>query len=497
MRMMRLLAGLFLAVTMTASVFAEETGPVYIIRIDDGTLGGEGMIDYWLVRFLDRHLKAAEQAKAKAVIFDIETNGGLVNAAFKASETILDSKIRTIAFVDYRAISAGALITLACREIYMLSGSKMGAALPIVMSPEGGLQETPAKEEEKMIRIVSQAFKATAEKAGHNTALAMAMVDPSLEVVEAEIDGKREILTRDDFTKRYTTAKNAIETGVVVKSGELFAPTTSDAVTYGLAKGEVNSLDELIKVLGFQNDTIVHVKAGWLDNTARFLAGPIVSALLILIAIIGIGVELKTPGFGAGGAMFILALGLYLWGKFFAGAATPFEIALFFVGLILLAIELFLIPGFGVTGITGVALILGSLILTALPPDIFRLGTPVAPMPEVGVATGILSVIVPLAIGFILLLLIISTADKLPIASRLVLEKSSEAALGETPSAEHFTAAQLVGKTGKALTMLRPAGRAEIDGHAVDVVTNGDYIPEGTAVKVSEVTGNRIVVERA
>ncbi|MBN1809164.1 MAG: hypothetical protein JW909_08850 [Planctomycetes bacterium] len=493
------IAAAILAAALTLAVAADagENVPVYLVRIDDGALGADGMIDYWLVRFLGRTVKEAKNAGAEVIILEIETNGGMSNAALRIAGDLGDSGLRTIAFVRNRAFSAGALITYACQEIYVQEGSSMGGATPYLPNPQGGVIELPKAIEEKNIRSFVSAFRSTAKRNGHNEALAAAMVDPELEVVEAEIDGERRILLRREFREEYLNNRDVREISVVVKAGEIFVPTASDAVRYGIARGQVKSRDELLAVLAFTENRIVEVRAGWLDNAARFLASPFASGLIILLAVIGLGVELKTPGFGAGGSIFILSLCVFLWTKFLAGTATPLEIALFFVGVALLAVELLLIPGFGVVGIAGIVVMVGSLILTALGPDTFSLGgAPSIPMPSSSPLPDIASVAIPMALGVVIILILVSTMDKLPFARKLVLAEESNAALAGAAPSEDGTTVQ-PGAAGRARTPLRPAGRAEIAGRVVDVVTNGGFIGEGAEIVVLEISGNRIVVQEA
>lgn len=476
----------------------QASGPVVVIRIDDGVLGSGGMIDNWLARFIERKLASAKSMGAKAVIFEIDTGGGQVGAALEVCEKIVKVEVPTAAFIRNKAYSAGALLALSCKKIYMEPTAVIGAAFPYQMGPQG-VMEVPEKVEEKFVRSVDAKFKAVAEAVGHSTALAQAMVDPKYEVIWAEVDGERRIVLREEFQALLVEENHetVVEVGTPINpAGEILVLTAKGAAELGLAEGVVKSQAEVVQALGFEGAAVEPMQADWAEELARVIAGPLLSGLLIMLAIVGLAVELKTPGFGVGGAVFVIALSLFFWGQFVAGAADALDILLFLAGFVLLAIELLLIPGFGVIGISGLVLMGASLILTYVPSSFWGFDFEENPWRLQALWGGLTALVIPVTAGILIDFIIIAKAESLPFLKRFVLSTQSDAAL--IPAAASGQAAvTLVGREGAATTDLRPAGRAEIDGEPFDVVTEGDFIEAGVRVRVVKVEATRIIVEEA
>ncbi len=411
----------------------------------------EGIIDLGLAPFVQRVINEAMEAGAAAVILDINTFGGRVDAAVQIRDALLNARIRTVAFVNKRAISAGALISLAAENIVMASGGTIGAATP-VHAGQPGAEAQPASE--KTVSYVRKEFRATAESRNRPLLIAEAMVDP-----DVVIPG-------------------------VIEKGKLLTLTTEEALKHKDADFRADTLESALSALGLPGAEVRRATPNWAENVVRFLTHPVVSSLLITIAMLGIILEIRTPGFGVPGALGVAALGLFFWGHWLVQLAGWEEMLLAAVGVILLLLEFLVIPGFGIAGILGIVAILASLVLSL-------------------VGTGDTATIMLLATGrvvFSLLLALVGSLillrflPRLPFGRRLILERGLTASKGYASAPE--SDARLLGKTGKASSPLRPAGIAEINGERVDVVSEGELIDAGALIEVTRVDGNRIVVRQ-
>lgn len=411
----------------------------------------EGMIDLGLAPYVARILKEAEAAGAAAVVLKINTFGGRVDAAVQIRDALLGSKMRSIAFVDKRAISAGALIALASNEIYMSGGSTIGAATPVMAGQPGeGMKAT----DEKTVSYVRKEFSATAESRNRSTQIAEAMVDPDVAIAG------------------------------VVEKGKLLTLTTQEAVRNQLAVATVADLQAMLEHAGLPGAELRSSAPNWAEQVVRFLTTPIVSSLLVTLATLGIMLEIRTPGFGVPGAVGIGSLGLFLWGHWLVQLAGWEEFLLVGAGLVLLLVEVFVIPGFGVAGALGLLALLAGLVLSLLGPG----PTGQVVMLAAGRIAGALLLAM---VGSLVLMRFIG---KLPVGRRLVLSDELDAAHGYTAESERDH--RLLGRSGTSLTPLRPAGLAEIDGERVDVVSDGELIEPSQPVQVVRVDGNRVVVRR-
>jgi membrane-bound serine protease (ClpP class) len=424
-------------------VTAQTSTPVvYVVPI-------EGMIDLGLAPFLSRTIREAKEAGAAAVLLDINTFGGRVDAAVAMRDTLLNSPVRTIAFVNQRAISAGALIALACETLVMTQGGTIGAAAPVL----GGAGETkPA--DEKSVSYVRKEFRATAEVRKRPPEFAEAMVDADVEIA-----------------------------GVIAK-GKLLTLTTSEALEHKVADLTAPTVDAALKAAGLPGAQVRYASQTWAETFVRFLTNPIVSSLLMTVGLLGLLVEIRTPGFAVPGAIGLTSLGLFFWGHWIVRLAGWEELLLVCIGVLLLALEVFVLPGMTVAGIAGVVALVAGLGMTL-----------VGAGATVSVIIGALgrvamSLLLAMAGAFALLRVL----PRLPFGRRLVLATGMQAGLGYVSAPESDR--RWLGRSGTALSPLRPAGIAEIDGTRVDVVSDGGFIEAGAAIEVTRVDGNRIVVRR-
>src|SRR5688572_18751688 len=421
---------------------AQSKAVVYVAPV-------EGIIDLGLAPFVRRVVEEAEKSGAAAVILKINTFGGRVDAAVLIRDTLLGAKVKTVAFIDKRAISAGALISLACHVIVMGDGGTIGAATPVQL---GGQRTGSQPTDEKTLSYVRKEFRSTAEFRKRPPLIAEAMVDP-----DVAIPG-------------------------LIDKGKLLTLTTNEALEHKLADFRGDTVDEVLKRLGLEGAEVRHVSENWAEQLVRFLTHPVLSSLLMTVGMLGIIVELRTPGFGVPGALGLTSLGLFFWGHWLVRLAGWEELLLVGVGLTLLALEVFVIPGFGVAGVVGVVALAAGLGMTML-------GAGATASAVLTVAGRVaVSALAALALSLVALRVL----PRLPWGRRVILESGLPAGAGFASKAEdpqHW-----LGKRGRTLSPLRPAGVVDIEGERVDVVSTGDFVDAGEIVEVIGVEGPRVIV---
>jgi membrane-bound serine protease (ClpP class) len=411
----------------------------------------KGVIDLGLAPFVVRVLDDAAQTGAAAVILDIDSFGGRLDAAVQIRDALLNARVPTVAFVNKRAISAGALIALSAQTLVMSTGSTIGAAAPVQVGLPG---TAVAPVQEKTVSFVRKEFRATAEARKRPPLLAEAMVD-----ADVDVPG-------------------------IIEKGKLLTLTTDEALQLKVADFRADTLDALLAHLDLAVAQVRPATPHWAEQLVRLLTHPVVSSLLISLGMLGIMVELRTPGFGIAGGVGIGSLALFFWGHWLVQLAGWEELLLAGVGLMLLALEIFIIPGFGIVGALGIASLLGGLAL-----GMVGAGDTAAVI--VGVVWRVvLSLLAALLAGLVLLRFL----PRLPLARRMILQTDlgSGPAYGAAPEADQHW----LGKQGRAMSTLRPAGIAMIDGERVDVVSDGELIEADERIQAIRVDGNRIVVRR-
>jgi len=406
----------------------------------------EGDIDLGLAPYIKRVIEEAEKNSASAIIFKINTFGGRVDAATQIKDAILNSSIRTIAFIDKRAISAGALIALSCEKIVMVPGASMGAST--VVDQEG------KKQAEKYQSYMRSEMRATAEKNKRRTDIAQGMVDETISVPDL----------KDDSTKLITL-------------------TSEEALKYKMADTVLTSIQETKKYFGLEKAEEITISSNWAEDFVRFLNNPIISSLLIMIGMLGIFTEIKTPGWGLPGTAGLIALALFFGSSYILDLASVIEIVIFIIGVILLLLEIFVFPGFGILGVLGILFMIAGLFFGLVSDfgmtDYSILSVAITQLAAVFVVSAIFIFILP------------KILPKSAIWNRLILQDNiaSKSGYAARQSFEH-----LVGTEGIALTDLRPAGSAIINDQRIDVVTEGDYISHDSVIIVKAVEGSKIVV---
>lgn len=464
--MRKILVVLFtlLTIVVPSAFSTEKTGAVYIVPLN-------GPIDQPQFFIIRRAFREASAKGAAAVILDMDTPGGGLRETEEMLSWMRSFDGEVYSFVRKRAQSAGGILCLGSEKVYMAPGSRLGSAAPVMVGPTGGAQEIPETMKEKIMSDTRALVRGLAEEHGYPEDLALAMVDPKHKYVH---DGK-----------------------MVSKKGQLLNLTAVEAFALKKKNGEcafvsaiVKSPQEIIELNGLQKSPVVEFKLSSSEHLARWIT--MLAPLFLLIGVAGVYIEIKTPGFGVPGLTGGAFLLLFFFGHYVAGLAGMEEMVLIVLGIILLALEIFVIPGFGIAGISGIILILGGTIMAMIP---------IIPADGLDGLRNINPDYLESALwkfGLFLLLFVITAwllAKLLPktnLFSRLVL---SETVGKNRPVEATEEESDLVGKIGESMTFLRPAGIAVIDGKRIDVVSEGEMIDAGSKLKVVKVEGRRVVVK--
>ena len=494
-----------------AAAFPATGGKAWIIPI-------QGDIEPSLAVFVRREAQKALSNGAGYLIFEIDTFGGRVDSALQITSFIMSIKnARTIAWVSNSensmgvSWSAGALIAFSCAEIYMASGTSMGAAAPVTVSP-GGAAEGAG---EKSVAAVRSQMAALAERNGHPVGIALAMVDYDVELWEVVMNGETRAMTLTDIERIEKTGSGKVERiGIISPQGKLLSLTAGEALRYGLAAGLAESQEELLSKVGAGGEVVEANPSIWDSFISLLTSGP-VQAILILLGLVMIFLEIQTPGFGVPGITAVIAFLIVFGSSALLGRVGSLEIILFLAGLGCLAVEIFVLPGFGLVGITGFIFIGLSLVLSmqdfVIPS--FQWQWTLLGRNVLVVFAGLISSVLGIALialagprikifdGLTLKAQITGTSGgpdpESPAAKAAAESKASGSSANSGLSAEdeeNFEA--LVGKTGVAESVLRPSGRALIDGKIYTVEADNEYVDKGRGILVTRVRGNRIVVKR-
>jgi membrane-bound serine protease (ClpP class) len=408
---------------------AESDKLVYIVPV-------EATVEKGLNAFLTRAVAEAEKADASAVIFEINTPGGAVDAAAEIGKLFSSTDIKTVAFINNQALSAGAYISLNADEIYMVPGATMGSAA--IIDQAGN---TAGKKAES---YWFAAMQSAAKNSGRDPIYALAMADESVHLPE-----------------------------LGAQKGKLLTLTADQAMEIGYAEGIVQNQSELLKVLQLENAELRTIDETFAEKLARFITNPFVVPILLSIGSLGLVLELYSPGFGVPGFMGLSALLLFFYGHLVAGLAGYETLILFVIGIILIIAEFFL-PG-GIIGLIGFAAVLGSFFLAA--DNVVHMG---------------ISLIIALLISIIVSIYMIKVLGrKMSIFRKIILTDSTNTEKGYVSNVNRT---DLIGEKGITLTQLRPAGKIMIADEIIDAVSEGAFIQKGQQVKVVKVEGSRIVV---
>lgn len=436
---------------LLAVLFVQAQTKVYYYNIDEN-------IAKPALRKTEKALQDAKEQKVDYILLELNTFGGELDAADKIRTLLLNAPMPTMVFINNNAASAGALISIACDSIYMAEGSSLGAASVVNQSGE----IMPDKYQSYMRSLM----RSTAEKNGRNPDIAQAMVDPDVYVP------------------------------MVSDSGKVLTFTTEEAVSNHFCEQMANDRASVLQAAGLENVTIVEQQLTWIDKFINFLVNPVVSGILIMCIVGGLYFEFQSPGLGLPIIIAIAGALLFFAPHYLEGLAAHWEILVFLAGVILLMLEIFVVPGFGVTGISGIVLIFTSLILTM----VFNVGFHFQFDPNLDAAVQIgrstIIVLMSVVCGFFLSLWL---SKKLITAETrfgtMALKTNLETDEGFT--AQDMRLQAYVGRSGISATFMRPAGKIEIDGELLEATAEHGLIEKGERVVVTRFENAQLFVRKA
>lgn len=417
---------------------------VFIMEIKDE-------IDARSNRYVNLALEEAKEIGATQIIIEMNTYGGALYDADEIRTALLQLEVPVYVFVNKNAASAGALISIACDSIYMAPGASIGAATVVNQTGEAA----PDKYQSYMRSIM----RSTAEASGRDPKIAEAMVDQNL-VVDS-----------------------------ISEAGAVITFSTKEAIKYGYCEGEFNSVEELLTELDLADADIHRYGLGAVEEIISFFINPYISGILILIILGGIYFELQSPGIGFPIAASILALILYLVPYYLNGLAENWEILAFIIGIILIALEVFVIPGFGIFGIGGLILTIGALIFMMLNNNFFDFEF----VSEDNIMKAIMTTLAGLLGSIVIMIFGGIRLTQTNYFKKVALVDTQNSADGYS---SRFIEKGFMGKTGTVYSVLRPSGKVEIEGQIYDAYTRGEYLEEGLNIVVIEESGTSLKVKQ-
>ncbi len=470
---------------------------------------------------IKRRIDAAIKKGATTIVLDLDTPGGLVTSSIAIADAIRNlSDVRTVAWVNPDAISGGSLVAVACDEIVMARSSRMGDS-QVIMGDLTGVQAVPEDLKAKAYSPVLHDFKTSARRNGYSEVLAEAFVIPEREVwwLENVRNGDREFVFREEKEKRLHEGDHAPKEGVekpdidwkLVESyydellktnvpvrqpidgeDQLLVVSPGEAIAYGFCKGIVSDESDLRSRYGLAQ--IIRLEPLWSESLAHWLTSVYVRGFLLIVLFLAAYVEFHTPGVGLAGLVALIALAIFVGAPYVTGLANVWEIVLIAAGLLLICLELFVIPGFGIAGISGVMMVLTGLVATFIPdepgrtfPSLF----PALPTTLHGLRIAVITLVSSMTASLIGMIMLSRFLPRVPVFNKLIpANPTPSQVLVEDP----YRGAARVGDVGVAEGMLRPAGKARFGSMLVDVVTQGELIDASATVEVIERRGNRVVV---
>ncbi|WP_077367971.1 NfeD family protein [Anaerosalibacter sp. Marseille-P3206] len=405
--------------------FSEGKGNVYVIPI-------KGEINKATYHFLKNTVDDVLNNNPSAIIFEIDTYGGLIDQAENIKNLIVNIKIPTIAYVNTKAESAGVLITLSCEKVVMSNSSTIGSAETIPNT-------------EKILSMWRSLLRDVAELRGRDSEIVQAMADSDIEV-----EGINE-------------------------KGKLINLNSREALEYGIADYIANDYQEILKDFNIDYAKIEEVGEGPEIKIAKFISNPYISTLLLTLGFVGMIIEIFTPGFGLGGTLSIVAFGLFFGGNILSGNSQWTSLILFITGLILLVIE-GMVPGFGLPGISGIILVALGVVLAMK-----------------SLQSALMSLSVAIIITTVITIFLIKYGHKSPHLEKIVLSSQLKTEKGYTSAKSK---ADYLGKEGITVSELRPSGIIELNGERIDAISKGEYIEKGSKIEVVKVEGSKIFVRR-
>jgi len=441
---MRIMLVAVMSLGFAINNFGQDMPKVFVMEI-------KAEIDPRMNRYVELALKEATEQEADYVVIEMDTYGGAVTDANDIVTALLNYEKPVYVFIDKDAASAGALISIACDSIYMSTGSSIGAAT--VVTQEG------VAAPDKYQSYMRSTMRSTAEATGRDPKIAEAMVDERI-----ELEG-------------------------ITEEGKVLTFSTSEAIKHGFCEAEVKNIDEIMLRSDVPAFEIYRYELASSEKIIAIFLNPFVSGILILVIMGGIYFELQTPGVGFPIMAALIALVLYFVPYYLNGLAENWEILAFFIGIVLIALEVFVIPGFGLAGISGIILTFGALVFSMLNNDMFDFTFVGSGDLFIAAMTAMAGVMGGMALLFVGGVRLTNTKA----FKRIALEDTQDSAIGYSANARSIS---LIGKRGAAHTILRPSGKVLIDGEIYDATTRGNHIEKGEQIEVINDESNTIKVKR-
>ncbi|MFZ5563868.1 MAG: NfeD family protein [Thermodesulfobacteriota bacterium] len=454
---------------------------VYVVKVSGDVAPG-------MAAYLKRALENIPDGSNQTLVMEMDTFGGRVDSALMIVDLIVETagKGKTVAFVTKKAISAGALIALACDALFMKPNTTIGDCAPIMVGSEG-----PQMLGEKFQSPLRAKFRSLARKNGYSEVLAESMVSEDKEVFRVTMtDGRilyMDALAYEEMDKNEKAVVAAKKT--VVAKGELLTMDNTEAAELGFSKMTAGSIEDLLRGLGISDYEIIPMEQAWAETLLRVLET--FAPLLMLIGLGAIYTEIKSPGFGAPGIVGIICLALFFMVQYSVGLADYTELLLFLLGLVLIGLEIFVIPGFGIAGVAGILCMIAGLVLSL---QGFVLPDPSMPWQTELMVSNLIQVLGAVVAAFLVSLFLLRFV--LPRMSTVVRGPYLGATLGNARAETSANSGARVGDRGLAATPLRPSGKMKAGPDIYDVVTEGDFLEKGTPVVISAVRGNVLVVSK-
>ncbi len=474
---------LFILVCCTALFYGisdaqKKQQTVYVIPVSE-------MVEPGMAAYIKRTLEEIKDEKDALIVFKMDTFGGRVDAALDIVDYI--SNIpggTTVAFVEKRAISAGALIALSSSSLYMKNNTIIGDCAPIINTQEG--QKMAG---EKVQTVLRARFRALAKKNNYPVVLAESMVTVDMEVYEVMMEGKKTYMDKNEYDDLTDTEKKKIQSKkTIVAKGELLTMDDKEAFGLGFSQKSVKNLDEVLFLTGYGSAQVIKMEESWSESLVRFL-----QPFLPVLMLIGIGAlytEIKAPGFGLPGILGIICLALVFFNQYLVGLADYTELLIMTIGVLLLGVEVFVLPGFGVAGITGLIVIGIGLVLSF---QGFVLPDPEFPWEGALLMKNLAQVLGSFVFAFLVSLFMIRFV--LPRFSKVVDGPYLETTLEES----HVDATRGLGvkpgDIGVAKSSLRPSGKIVVNNKKIDSITQGEFIQKGETVVIEKIEQNRVIVK--
>jgi membrane-bound serine protease (ClpP class) len=455
------------------------TGPLraFIIPI-------AGEVDPGMAAFLARAIRDTDSRPGDVFVLEMDTFGGRVDSALEMVDVLLDTHgVKTIAYVKKKAISAGALIALACNDLVMRPHTTIGDCAPITYSSEG-----PRMMGEKFQSPLRAKFRTLARRNHYPEVLAESMVTADMEVYQVEMAGNISYLDDQALADLSPAQKKSIVSQkTVVAKGELLTMDDEEALQFGFARMSAPTIKEMLAEMAAGSYEIVRIERNWSERLGTVISG--LAPLLMIIGLAALYTELKAPGFGVFGVVGIICLGLVFFNQYLVGLADYTDLLLITTGIVLLGVELFVLPGFGLAGIAGLICIGVGLVLSF---QNFVVPDPSLPWQQELLTRNIIQVLGSFIIAFVSAMAVIRYL--LPRLGMMVAGPYLGTTLAKSRAVFDQAATLSTGSIGTALSTLRPAGKGLFAGDIYDVITDGEYIDKGASIIVQEIKGNRIIV---